>query len=82
MRILLIVLTADLRECRLLNRLAIRSSSINRYKKKSLPVQHVEYRTLVFMSVCLSAASIFAWTRGLLHRAKLDGKIQFSVNNN
>ena len=28
------------------------------------------------MAVCLSTASIFAWTRGLLHRAKLDGKIQ------
>ena len=28
----------------------------------------------VLLSVCLAAASIFAWTRGLAHRAKLDSE--------
>ena len=34
-------------------------------------VQSVMY---VCVSVCRTAASIFAWTRGLAHRAKLDSK--------
>ena len=38
-------------------------------------ILHVLHVRVSNLSVLFFLASIFAWTRGLLHRAKLDGKL-------